>query len=255
MTIDTAGPTVEGEIVLGTDEAKELTRQIRQTTANLWELVVKAYDGRAWVALEYSSWDSYCSTEFKNAKLRLPREDREAVVMSLRDNGLSTRAIASVTGISPSTAARALRGAGVSNDAPVKGSDGKVYDLSERRQAKQPESRRPNLKVDTGPLNRATKSLKSLRKDDRLERNKEKILIDLRWPVNDLLRALRDIDPSLVGDPRPGMTNYSKGIQNISSALGEETLTDQELAEALGAAQFLYELLRGEKLIRDTSRS
>jgi hypothetical protein len=52
---------------------------------------------------------------------------------------------------------------------------------------------------------------------------------------------------------RPGATSYSKGIQKISASIAEEceSLTDDQVMEALGAAQFLYELLRGEKIIRE----
>lgn len=58
-------------------------------------------------------------------------------------------------------------------------------------------------------------------------------------------------------DDRPGATSYSKGIQKISASIVAdncESLTDEQIAEALGAAQFLYELLRGEKIIRERKR-
>lgn len=52
---------------------------------------------------------------------------------------------------------------------------------------------------------------------------------------------------------RPGATPYSQGIQGISASIADasESLTDEQVFEALGAAQFLYELLRGEKIIRE----
>ena len=55
---------------------------------------------------------------------------------------------------------------------------------------------------------------------------------------------------------RPGATSYSKGIQEISASIADncESLTDEQVMEALGAAQYLYELLRGEKILRERVR-
>ena len=77
---------------------------------------VKAFQGRAWVALGYESWDSYCDAEFDGGRLQLPREQRREVVASLAEAGMSTRAIAAATGMSHMTAARDL--AGVANLTP-----------------------------------------------------------------------------------------------------------------------------------------
>ncbi|KKB97832.1 ParB N-terminal domain-containing protein [Mycolicibacter arupensis] len=51
---------------------------------------------------------------------------------------------------------------------------------------------------------------------------------------------------------RPGATQFSRAIQKISASIAEKSddLSDEQVAEALGAAQFLYELLRGETIIR-----
>lgn len=59
----------------------------------------------------------YCTREFGTSRLRLPREDRAEVVASLRESGLSTRAIAAATGLSQPTVRRDLA-AGESNDSP-----------------------------------------------------------------------------------------------------------------------------------------
>lgn len=55
---------------------------------------------------------------------------------------------------------------------------------------------------------------------------------------------------------RSGATRFSKTIQLLSASIADECekLTDDEVAEALGAAQFLYELLRGETIIRNTKK-
>jgi hypothetical protein len=62
-----------------------------------------AYMLRASSALGYTSWDDDCTREFGTTRLRLPREERGEVVASLRESGLSIRAIASATGIDKNT--------------------------------------------------------------------------------------------------------------------------------------------------------
>lgn len=56
---------------------------------------------------------------------------------------------------------------------------------------------------------------------------------------------------------RPGATSYSTAIQATSAAITDncESLTDEQVLEALGAAQYQYELLRGEKIIRERQNS
>lgn len=123
------------------DEAREHTDKIRSWANAGWEMIRDAYQRRAWAVLGYQSWDAYCHVEFQGVQLRLPREDRTQVVTSLREAGLSIRAIASATGLGDKTVQRDLRdGPGVVNDytsasdngtpaepARVTGSDGKSY--------------------------------------------------------------------------------------------------------------------------------
>lgn len=134
-------------------EARTLTDQIKVAVEVAWHLVVKAYETRAWLALGYSSWDDYCTREFRNARLRLPREDRQEVVGSLRDAGLSIRAIAAATGDSVGTIHAELAGvqnrtsAGLAeNEAvlaaldepvaprPITGIDGKTYPQTTKKE-------------------------------------------------------------------------------------------------------------------------
>lgn len=90
------------------DQAREHTDKIRSWAEVGWELIRDAYQRRAWAVLGYQTWDEYCHTEFGGVRLRLPREDRPQVVSSLREAGLSTRAIASATGVDQSTVVRDL---------------------------------------------------------------------------------------------------------------------------------------------------
>lgn len=114
------------------DAARHLTDRIKVAIEGSWLLIQEAYVTRTWAVLGYDSWDAYCSEEFGASRLRLPREERQEVVASLRESGLSTRAIASATGVSEGSVRNDLK-AGAQNYAPaeerprVQGADGRSY--------------------------------------------------------------------------------------------------------------------------------
>lgn len=92
------------EIVsLTATDARALTDRIKVGVEAVWDLITQAYVERAWDVLGYSSWDDYCTREFGTSRLRLPREERSEVVASLRESGLSVRAIAAATGTNRET--------------------------------------------------------------------------------------------------------------------------------------------------------
>lgn len=144
-----------GEVVdlLDKSEARDLTDRIKVELSATWDLVAEAYERRAWTALGFDSWDAYCRTEFGEARLKLPREDERDVVRSLRDAGLSIRAIASSTGRGVGSVHRDLAGVpdgtpdlsrpdgveprfkgGTPKPAPkVTGTDGKTYSKTTER--------------------------------------------------------------------------------------------------------------------------
>ena len=74
--------------VLDAEQARKLTDRIKVNAEALWELIVHAYHGRAWTALGYESWDTYCVTEFGTSRLKVPREERTEIVTSLKESGL-----------------------------------------------------------------------------------------------------------------------------------------------------------------------
>lgn len=115
------------ELVISAQDARNLTDKIKAGTAALWELIKEAYASRAWASLGYASWDDYCTQEFGTSRIRLPREERREVVASMREIGMSTRAIASATGMSAMQASRDSRGVTNVTPAPVTGTDGKTY--------------------------------------------------------------------------------------------------------------------------------
>lgn len=119
-------------IEISASDARDLTDRIKTGVEAIWELIKQAYQSRAWAALGYDSWDDYCTREFGTSRIRLPREERQEVVASMREIGMSTRAIASATGNNRKTIMSDLRGGEsqvVQNGppAPVAGTDGKTY--------------------------------------------------------------------------------------------------------------------------------
>jgi hypothetical protein len=114
---------------MGADEARMLTDEIKECLTVGAEKIARAYDERADVALGYASWDAYCIAEFSSLRLRVPREERPEMVASLRNAGLSIRAIASATGAGVGTihreieAGAAARALGVPIGTPAESDD------------------------------------------------------------------------------------------------------------------------------------
>ena len=130
MTVATREEVVDAEIVedeLTASQARELTDRIRITLDGLWDLVIEAFNGRAHAALGYSSWDAYCNAEFGSNRIKIPREERQETVRSLREAGLSNRAIASATGLGYGTVHRESARDPNGSRGPSVGTDGKTY--------------------------------------------------------------------------------------------------------------------------------
>lgn len=125
------------EIALPThEEARALTDRIKIAVEGTWQLIREAYTSRTWAVLGYDSWDAYCAGEFGETRLKLPREERQEIVASLRDSGLSIRAIASAAGTGTRQVQEALRGHVYSETTPpqVLGTDGKTYTVTREPQ-------------------------------------------------------------------------------------------------------------------------
>jgi hypothetical protein len=147
---DDSNAPVEAEIIeadiidMTADEARAHTDRIKIDAEALWDLIIEAYQRRAWVALNYDTWDLYCITEFPNTRLRLPREEHTGMVASLRAAGLSIRAIASATGASVGTVHNAITCSELNtsetgdNAVPITGLNGK-QGASHRRRKPKPE--------------------------------------------------------------------------------------------------------------------
>jgi hypothetical protein len=195
------------EIALPThEEARALTDRIKIAVEGTWQLIREAYTSRTWTVLGYDTWDAYCTAEFGETRLRLPREERQGVVSSLRESGLSVRAIASAAGVGIGTVHRELTT--VSNvpngtmPARVTTTDGRTYPasmaeevvdaelvdeparLDPRKQKRRP---LPEAFTDAGrDLTRAAERLARLTEDDRFAKNRE----NTHHQVPELLGAL-----------------------------------------------------------------
>lgn len=195
---------------LSESQARELTREIAETLAVAWDKVVEAYQRRVWEPLGYGSWDSYCRAELGSTRLRLPSEEREEAVRSLRSAGLSTRAIAAATGQSHTNVRRGLSGgtnvppagANIRPAPAVTGLDGKSYagsraaapkvdkpidaeivDDEEPPPAASTAKRRPLAEAakDAGwEIRRAAERVTRIVGDDRLPTNKQQVSSALR---------------------------------------------------------------------------
>jgi len=131
VTDQSSGPAVQSSQFAEAD-AIAITAAIRSDLRAAWDKVAAAYHGRAWVPLGYDSWDDYCEAEFDGSRIRIPREQRRDVVTSLREEGLSLRAIAAVTGQNERTIRRdlaspAANAAPASEQPATTGLDGKTY--------------------------------------------------------------------------------------------------------------------------------
>ena len=116
-------------VVLDRAAAQLLTRQLRDALQLAVDLVQRAIEGRAWLALGYESWADYCAAELPQlAELvkRAPVDERRGVVVALRDAGHSLRAIAQPLGLAPNTVRADLAAAGADQLATVTSLDGRV---------------------------------------------------------------------------------------------------------------------------------
>lgn len=133
------------------EEAREGTERVRASLDVAWETVADLYQRQGWAALGYAAWHAYCDAEF-GARLSLPREERRKITATLRDAGMSTRAIGAALGVGDSTVQRDTAGAPNGAPAPdpqsVTGLDGKTYEPTKPRSEPEPEPQLPDRQDD-----------------------------------------------------------------------------------------------------------
>lgn len=138
MTTETPSK-LPSQHMLTSQAARDLTDQIRTGLEGVYQWIKAAYRGRAWIALGYGSWDEYVTREFGNLSLRPPREDQPQIIASMRDAGMSVRAISSATQLSVGTVHAELpstvqnRTVDSGNPSKVTGVNGKSYAAKQPR--------------------------------------------------------------------------------------------------------------------------
>ena len=75
------------------EEARRRTDEFKAHTEAWLEELAALYIDQVWWALDYETFDEYCAAEL--GSIRLPRAGRREAVLTLRDAGLSIRAISS----------------------------------------------------------------------------------------------------------------------------------------------------------------
>lgn len=110
MSGDTLVNAETGEIIAECtpDEARKILDRMHTGMGVVTELYIEAYTKRVWAALGHASWDAFITAEFGKYQLRLPSEERDEMVMSLRAAGLSIRAIAATGVASKNTVERTI---------------------------------------------------------------------------------------------------------------------------------------------------
>lgn len=116
--------------------ARRLTERIRIAAVNyseakekLMTLVKQAKEHAVHLTLGYSSWTAYLSEVLGEEPMQLARGERQEMVQMLSAEGMSTRAIAPIVGISQPQVVADMRSGDQSliTSAPVQGLDGKTY--------------------------------------------------------------------------------------------------------------------------------
>lgn len=217
-------------------DARKITERIRivahnytEAKANLIELVQKAKDGNAHEALGYPSWTAYLAEALGDEPMRLARDERQEMVKVLSAEGMSTRAIAPVVGVSqktvdrdtrqvshhdspqPKSDAELLAGAEWSPEAvedeprftdepghiqPVTGTitgmDGKTYTRPEPKEQPKPKAEAITSQFSSAivDLNRVLDRFHRISTSDNFERNKSQIEA---LHGNDLARAISEL--------------------------------------------------------------
>lgn len=214
-----------GEVVAGisAEDARTITDQIKVAVEGAWLLITRAYQSRAWAALGYSSWDDYCTREFGTARLKLPREERQEVVASLRDSGLSIRAIAAATGHDTKTVQKDLRQvsesptpdprvldahdrmreAMVANSRPkITGTDGKTYSPPKPTEKPRRSSLADAAQKAGWEFRKAVERIERIHDDDRFSANREQVAAHLRGHLSFAVEVCQDLLDAFDTEPQ-----------------------------------------------------
>ena len=221
-------------VTMTENDARRITERIRYTALSAREsleklqaLVTQAQEGQAHVALGYASWTAYLADVLGDQPLRLPRDQRQQLVGYLAGEGMSTRAIAPIVGVTDRQIRRDISGgtnvppaqtpsaeaATTAGDAEVEGSgeavsdppsapvrptvtglDGKTYTRPAPPERKP--QRRPitDQARDAGwDLTKSVERIQRIASDDRFAPNKEVVATHLRSHLTTAVEVCQDL--------------------------------------------------------------
>jgi transposase-like protein len=227
------------EIALPThEEARALTDRIKIAVEGTWQLIREAYTSRTWAVLGYDAWDAYCTAEFGETRLRLPREERQEVVASLRESGMSYPAISAATGLSVGTAHATVQAFKTESlPSRTQGTDGKSYAsrepevvdaelVDEPARPEPPKQKRrplPEAFTDAGrDLTRAAERLARLTEDDRFAKNRETThhqVPELLGALEHTTRLVKAMNLPTAGASEEARRWWATSLHKISDAL------------------------------------
>jgi hypothetical protein len=199
--------------VMSASDAERITTRItlmagtiREGVEKLHQLVQQAKDGNAHVALGYPSWTAYLADVLGKQPIRLDATERRELVAYLSGEGMSTRAIAPIVGVTHKTVVKDTqvvpevppgvnRVTGeITETTGVTGLDGKTYErpapkASTPRRAPLHESAR-----NTGwELDRVVTRLAAIASDDRLPERKNEVAAQLRSHLDHAIEVCQDL--------------------------------------------------------------
>lgn len=120
------------EIRAGVDEVREWVDEYPEAT------VLALWEARAWVEMGYDSWDALVAGEWSRS-IVLPRPERREVVGRLRQEGMSTRAIAAAVGVSHPTIQSDLKSTGKDLPDEITSLDGRTRPATQPARVIEPE--------------------------------------------------------------------------------------------------------------------
>lgn len=223
VNAETGEVATDGDLTA--EEAELLLSQTLAAAEMTVAGVTRLYLGRAWIALGFESWDDLCEKHASHLRMmRWPREERQEIVASLRESGLSIRAIAATGIASKQTVERDL--AGVMNhdtspdpapvDAPwtpdiapvpepepapvaprpITGIDGKTYTPPAPKP--KPETPRRSPLADQArsagwEFRKSVERLERIAADDRYPANAEQVAAHLRGHLTYAIEVCQDL--------------------------------------------------------------
>lgn len=228
--MNTVTISTEAEARRRQERLRLLAGTVRDGIDQIGALVTEAKESNDHEALGYASWTAYLADTLGAEAMRLDRAERREVVALLAGEGMSSRAIAPIVGVTDRAVRKDIAEVGtVFPPAPpveaptrapggghlghageptppfVTGLDGKAYSRPEPRETSKP--RQPPRRALTDQffdaaydLGRAVEKVHRLTEDDRWSNNKAQIASkhenDLRQAADLLAEVLRSINPN-----------------------------------------------------------